>query len=68
MIVEFVGGPRDGQKMEVQDGTKVLRIPFMNGLLDFEEHNPSDVVPVRTLDLPIIDSRSGRHFVLWREA
>lgn len=69
MMVECIGGPRDGQKMEVTDGLMSLRIPVIDGHLRFEEHpDPSEQVAFSVLDLPIVYSRSGRKYGLWREA
>jgi hypothetical protein len=61
------GGPEDGARMAVPDGSAVLRIPLaplLRATLN-DDDNGDPTAAYRTLELPIRHDTTGRHYVLW---
>lgn len=67
MIVEFIGGPQDGSKVEVVDGTRYLKVA-QSPPLSWREMTESPLEAVfTTTELEIFHTRNGRNFVFWTE-
>ena len=70
MIVEFIGGPRDGETMEVPDGVRCLRLAQSVPLRAVWSEDDDRLPPepnFKTMTLDIMHASNGRNFVLWKE-
>jgi hypothetical protein len=70
MIVEIVGGPKDGEQIEVPEGARHLVIARSNTLAELFVEDASffdQELTYRTQNLPIEIRRNGSLFVVWTE-
>lgn len=71
MIVEIVGGPRDGEKFATPSGTHHITFPVEQPLtaawMSQHDSPPLDEATLKTITLPIRRTRTGKHIVIWKE-
>jgi hypothetical protein len=53
MIVEWYGGPHDGETIQVMDGTKSLQVPMLDTSMSFTEAKSIDELVIHSVTLPI---------------
>lgn len=70
MIVEIVGGPKDGAQIALPDGTHHLRVPVMRNPTEAlrwdEMEPPHPALDVRVVDMDIVQMPWG-NYAYWRE-
>lgn len=74
MIVEWIGGSKDGECFEAPDDCRfimLMRAPVLharwpNGTTDLDDFIPDEeTFPKRRFD--IVTQRNGKHYVYWSE-
>jgi hypothetical protein len=63
--VQVYGGPRDGEVLEVPDGTPTVVFPLFIGpaMLDRPDDDMSADLP--TVSVPVVRHRNGRYYLHW---
>jgi hypothetical protein len=62
--VQFWGGPRDGERIAVQEGARWFEVPVLRDrdLFDGAAHPTVEAVPVSVVSMPIHGD-----WIIWRE-
>ena len=66
MIVEIVGGPKDGETLEVPDNTDAIEFPIQR---THKFNEDSDELPQDDMEVAIFDivPLHGRFYIYWKE-
>jgi hypothetical protein len=71
MIVEWVGGAKDGEKFEAPDGcafVEIIRPPVLHFPEDAEKLFDLEAIENDRVRFDVEKRRNGKYYVHWREA
>lgn len=68
MQVEIVGGPRDGEMLEVRNGTHEIRFPVSAVPPSYHDWTAAPPLgEIETIVLPVLKRVDGKMFVQWKK-